>query len=92
MVLVDENVDVCSWSDTADTADPEDSNSMNRKYRKKNLVPVLSKDRLKETVETYFGSKHYVFTLLRTQPTANVVVGEALGVSVGGNWVPVHTG
>ena len=52
---------------------------------------MLTKDRLTDTVRTYFGSKHNVFTLLRMQPAANVVVGEALGVSIGGNRVPVHT-
>ena len=42
-------------------------------------------------VGSYFGSEDNVFALLRAQPAANVIVSEALGVSIGGHWVPEHT-
>lgn len=50
----------------------------------------LIKEKLTTNWANYFGSKDNMFALLGAQPTTNVVVGEALGVSLGGNRVPVH--
>lgn len=64
---------------------------MCRQRMHSSLSDLLSKYKSIQSVGTYFGSKDNIFTLLRTQPTANVVVSEALGISVGGNRVPVQT-
>lgn len=50
----------------------------------------VCKGKLAKHAGTYFGSEDYVFTLLGPQPTADVIVSETLGVSIGGNGVPEH--